>query len=57
MGVPVHPGHTLTYTGAVTAVAPDGQDGVVDVELRAINELGEHLSGTATLNFPVGGEG
>jgi acyl dehydratase len=56
LGVPVFPGHTLTYTGAVTAVAPAGRDGVVEVELRAVNDLGEHISGTATLSFPAGPE-
>ena len=55
LGVPVFPGHTLTYTGAVTALSRDGDDGIVEVELRAMNDLGEHVSGTATLSLPVGG--
>jgi acyl dehydratase len=54
LGVPVFPGHTLTYTGAVTALSRDGDDGIVEVELRAMNDLGEHVSGTATLSLPVG---
>ena len=52
LGVPVFPGHTLTYTGSVTAVARDGDDGIVEVELRAMNDLGEHVGGTATLSLP-----
>jgi acyl dehydratase len=52
LGVPVHPGHTLTYTGSVTAVAHEGDELVVDVELRALNDLGEHVSGTARLTLP-----
>ena len=52
LGVPVFPGHTLTYTGAVTALRDEGDIGVVDVELRAMNELGEHVGGTATLTLP-----
>src|SRR6476660_2579161 len=46
LGVPVFPGHTLTYTGAVTALHQTGALGIVEVELRAMNDLGEHVSGT-----------
>jgi acyl dehydratase len=52
LGVPVFPGHTLTYTGSVAALREEGDMGVVDVELRATNELGEHVGGTATLTLP-----
>jgi acyl dehydratase len=54
LGVPVFPGHTLTFTGEVTAVARDGDEGIVEVELRAINELGEHIGGTAKIGLPIG---
>ena len=53
LGVPVFPGHTLTYTGSVTALEREGDDGIVEVELRATNELGEHVGGTATINLPA----
>lgn len=53
LGVPVHPGHTLTYTGEVTEVARDGDEVVIDVALRAMNELGEHVGGTARLTVPA----
>jgi len=52
LGVPVFPGHTLTYTGSIAALRDEGDTGVVDVELRAMNELGEHVGGTATLTLP-----
>jgi acyl dehydratase len=54
LGVPVFPGHTLTYTGSITGLHRDGEVGVVEVELRATNELGEHVGGTAKLNLPMG---
>ena len=54
LGVPVFPGHTLTYTGEVTAVERDGDDVIIDVALRAMNELGEHVGGTARLTVPAG---
>ena len=53
LGVPVFPGHTLTYTGSVTAVTREGDEAIVEIELRATNELGEHVGGTATLSLPV----
>lgn len=53
LGVPVFPGHTLTYTGRVTrAEVADGL-GWVDVEFAAVDDLGEHVSGTATLSLPL----
>jgi acyl dehydratase len=54
LGVPVFPGHTLTYTGEVTAIERDGDEAIIDVDLRALNELGEHVGGTARLSVPVG---
>ena len=54
LGVPVFPGHTLTYTGSIAALRDGDGEGFVDVELRAVNELGEHVSGTATVSLPNG---
>jgi acyl dehydratase len=54
LGVPVFPGHTLTYSGEVTSVEVVGDEQVVEVALRAVNELGEHVSGTAVLTLPEG---
>ena len=53
LGVPVFPGHTLTYTGEVTAVERNGDEAIIDVALRATNELGEHVGGTARLTVPA----
>ena len=57
LGVPVFPGHTLTYTGAVTGVSrtEDEAEGMVEVEFTAIDDLGDHVNGTATLGLPLGG--
>jgi acyl dehydratase len=53
LGVPVHPGHTLTYTGEVTGVTREDDLAIIDVTLRAMNELGEHIGGTAQLSVPA----
>src|SRR4051794_5734307 len=53
LGVPVFPGHTMTYTGRVSGVRRDGDEGIVEVTFTAIDDLGEHVSGTATLSLPA----
>ena len=55
LGVPVFPGHTLTYTGSVSAVSRTEDEGFVDIEFTAVDDLGEHVSGTATLGLPLDG--
>jgi acyl dehydratase len=52
LGVPVFPGSILTYTGTVTGTAQAGGEGLVEVELQATNDLGDHVSGTALLSLP-----
>ncbi len=52
LGVPVFPGHTLTYTGEIAALDIGDSETTVEITLRAVNELGEHVGGTATLSLP-----
>src|ERR1700722_6035733 len=52
LGAPVFPGSPLTYTGMVTGTSKAGEEGIVEVELRATNDLGDHVSGTAVLTVP-----
>jgi len=54
LGVPVFPGHTLTFTGAVTAVTQEGDEVVVDIGFVAKGDIGDHVTGTATVRLPVG---
>jgi acyl dehydratase len=53
LGVPVFPGSTLTFSGAVTAVTTGGAETSVEVEFRASNSLGDHATGTATVTIPA----
>lgn len=53
LGVPTHPGTTLTFTGQVVRTSLDGDTGVVDLELTATNDLGDHVTGAATLTLPA----
>jgi len=52
LGVPVFPGHTLVYTGEVAACSMRGDEDVVEVAFRAATDLGDHVTGTATLTLP-----
>ena len=49
LGVPVFPGHTLTYQGSVTGTRVEDGAGLVDVEFRAV---GVHVTGTAVVDLP-----
>jgi acyl dehydratase len=52
LGVPTFPGTTLTFTGRVERVEPAEDEQLVDVSLKATNDLGDHVTGTATLSLP-----
>ena len=54
LGVPVFAGSTLTYTGRVTMTSQVDGEGIVEIELRAANDLGDHVTGTAVLSLPFG---
>jgi acyl dehydratase len=53
LGVPVHPGSTLRFTGKVTAIEPAGDEQLVHIDLRAANEMGDHATGTAIVALPA----
>ncbi len=55
LGVPLHPGHTLTFTGRIVATSVEGDEGIVAIEFTGTNEMGEHVGGTATIGLPVTG--
>ncbi len=55
LGVPAFPGHTVVYTGAVAGLSTERGVGVVDIAFRAATDLGDHVSGTATLTLPLDG--
>lgn len=53
LGVPVFPGHTLTYTGTVTGLSRTETEGLVEIRFTAVDDLGEHVTGTATMTLPL----
>jgi acyl dehydratase len=48
LGAPNYPGDTMTMSGKVAKK----EAGVVEVELRGANKLGDHVTGTVTLELP-----
>jgi acyl dehydratase len=50
LGAPNYPGDTMRMTGTVTSK----DDGVVEVEVRGANDLGDHVTGTVALELPGG---
>jgi acyl dehydratase len=48
LGAPNYPYDTMTMTGRVTSK----NDGVVEVEVRGANSLGDHVTGTVKLCLP-----
>jgi acyl dehydratase len=49
LGAPNHPGDTMTMTGQVTKK----DDDLVEVQVRGANDLGDHVTGTVTLELPA----
>jgi hypothetical protein len=47
LGAPNYPGDTMSMTGQVTKK----EDGLVEVAVRGANSLGDHVSGTVTLEL------
>lgn len=55
LGVPTFPGHTLTYTGEVSGLREEGDEGVVELTFRAVCDIGDHVTGTAEVRLPLAG--
>jgi len=53
LGGPAVPGYVLRFTGRVASEHLDGDERVVDVAVRAANDLGDHATGTVTLTLPA----
>ena len=53
LGAPNYPYDTMTLTGSVTAKNPSGNgSGTIEVTVRGANSLGDHVTGTVTLELP-----
>ena len=53
LGVPAYAGSKLEYTGTVTGTSQADGEGLVEVAFRAVNDQGDHVSGTAVIGLPL----
>jgi hypothetical protein len=53
LGLPAYAGSVLDYSGTVSGKSQLEDEGLVEVEFRATNDSGEHLSGTAVIGLPL----
>jgi hypothetical protein len=53
LGAPAVPGKILRFTGQVAGVSNEGEECVVDLAIRAANDLGDHATGTVVVTLPL----
>jgi len=53
LGAPAVPDKILRFTGRVTDTRQEGDEGVVELAIRAANDLGDHATGTVVLSLPL----
>jgi hypothetical protein len=54
LGAPAVPGKPLRFSGRIAAKSDAGGECVLEVAVRAANDLGDHATGTVTLTLPRG---
>jgi acyl dehydratase len=54
LGAPAVPGKPLRFSGRIAAKSDTGGEYMLEVAVRAANDLGDHASGSVTLTFPLG---
>jgi uncharacterized protein len=52
LGAPAVPGYILRFTGRVAGEHREGPERVIEVAIRAANDLGDHVTGTVVLTLP-----
>lgn len=52
LGAPAIPEKVLRFTGEVLSVSEAGDERLVEVSVRAANDLGNHATGTVLLSLP-----
>ena len=52
LGAPAVPGQALRFTGRVEKMNDEGDERVIEVSVRAANDLGDHATGTVTVGVP-----
>lgn len=53
LGAPAIPGQALRFTGQVTSTSSVGDECVIEVAIRAVNDLGDHATGSVIVTLPL----
>jgi len=53
LGGPAIPGQPLRFSGQVTETKTEGDEYLVEVAIRAANDLGDHATGTVLISLPA----
>jgi acyl dehydratase len=53
LGGPAIPGQPLRFSGRVQSVRDEGEERIVEVAVRAANDLGDHATGTVEISLPL----
>ena len=53
LGAPAIPDQVLQFTGQVTDVRQEADEGVVEITIRAANDFGDHATGTVVVTLPI----
>ncbi len=54
LGAPAVPGQPLRFSGQVARTSHEADECVIEVAVRAANELGDHATGTVVVSLPLG---
>ena len=52
LGGPAVPGQALRFTGEVSSVQEENDERLIEVAVRAANDLGDHATGHVVLSLP-----
>ncbi len=52
LGAPAVPGQPLRFSGQVSRTSYEGEECVIELAVRAANELGDHATGTVVVTLP-----
>jgi acyl dehydratase len=52
LGAPAIPGQALRFRGRVEKLHDEGDERVIEVAVRAANDLGDHATGTVVVSLP-----
>ncbi len=53
LGGPAIPGQPLRFSGQVAQMSHEGDECVIELAIRAANDLGDHATGTVVVSLPV----